>query len=127
MSFINRCIAINKNNKRCRAKNKNNSLFCCESHYPINTDIITDGCCMCLEKISNSNDILYFQCKHAFHKPCYKEWLEYSTYESSICLICRSNIYKEQKLEKKLEKNNKILDSFLDISHLTKIYTILKL
>ena len=89
MDKINRCVAINKNDKRCRAKLDGTRLFCCKSHEPINNDIINQ-CCLCTEKIEKTCDILFFRCKHAFHKPCYEEWLKYSTYENPICIICRS-------------------------------------
>jgi hypothetical protein len=103
-SLNNRCIAINKNNKKCRAKIKNNELFCCESHYPINKELIEEGCFICNEKINNSNEIIYFICKHAFHKSCYIEWLEYSTYEKPICLLCRINVIKDK--DKNIKKPN---------------------
>jgi hypothetical protein len=103
---INRCVAINKNNKRCRAKTKNNELFCCESHCPINKELVTDGCFICNENIEKTTEIIYFNCKHAFHKPCYNEWLEYSTYDTPICLICRDIVVKNKLPEKKQKKLN---------------------
>ena len=90
---MNRCISITKNNTRCRAKTKNNKLFCCDDHLPINKEIIEDGCFMCMEKIEKSNELLFFKCKHAFHKSCYLEWLKFSTYDNPICVICRNNVY----------------------------------
>ena len=91
--YANRCIAITKNNKKCRAKvnnlKNNYKFFCCEGHLPVNKEIIQNGCFMCMEKIEKSTEIIYFKCKHLFHKPCYFEWLTYSTYETPICLICR--------------------------------------
>ena len=89
---MNRCNAINKNNKKCRAIIKDKKLFCCESHQPMNKEII-DGCFLCMEKIENANEIIFFKCKHAFHKPCYKEWLSFSTYEEPICMICRNVVF----------------------------------
>ena len=119
-SNVNRCIAINKNNKKCRAKTKHNDLFCCTSHYPINKELITDGCFICNEKINNSNEILYFTCKHAFHRPCYNEWLEYSTYNNPICLLCRKDIIIKKNNSIKKVKLNKIsnIDSLIEISSL---------
>jgi hypothetical protein len=108
MMSHNRCIAINKNDKKCRAKLKENQLFCCISHYPINEDLITDGCFICNERINNPNEILYFTCKHAFHRPCYNEWLQYSTYDTKICLLCRKDIVTNKKAEPKFTKLNKI-------------------
>ena len=89
---MSRCIAINKNNNICRTKLKDNQLFCCSSHYPYNRDIVEIGCFICTEKIDKQSDLMYLKCKHAFHKPCYEEWLKFSTYDTPICLICRNNI-----------------------------------
>jgi hypothetical protein len=88
----NRCIGYNKNNKKCRVKTKNNTLFCSPCHEPLNREIIDNGCCICMEIIKSSNDIIYFRCKHAFHKNCYFEWLSVSIYENPICMICRNEI-----------------------------------
>ncbi len=124
--MINRCIAINKNNKHCRAKVKDNKLFCCQSHMPINDEILTDGCYMCGENINKSNELLYFNCKHIVHKPCYIEWLEYSTYSTPICLICRDEIIKKQQIEiinvNKIKYSSKIIDT----THLANIDNIIK-
>ena len=109
---MNRCIAYNKNNNKCRAKTKNNLLFCCNDHKPLNNDLINDGCFICSEKINNSNDIIYFKCKHAFHKPCYIEWLSYSTYEKSICMICRNEV-----LNDNIKKKNKKIYEKINISN----------
>jgi hypothetical protein len=119
MNYHNRCIAINKNNKKCRVKTKNNELFCCESHYPINKELTTEGCFICNEQINKSNDILYFNCKHAFHKQCYKEWLQYSTYEKPICLLCRKDIFQHTVNKTEKKKLNKITDihPLIEISH----------
>ena len=104
----NRCVGYNKNNKKCRAKTKNNSLFCCKSHEPLNTEI-KDGCCICMDIIQNSSDIIFFKCKHAFHKQCYNEWLIYSTYLTPICMICRNEIKSQVKINKKNKKYKKFL------------------
>lgn len=112
---MNRCIAININNKKCRAKT--NNLFCCEKHKPFNKEIIENGCFMCMEKIILSKDLILFKCNHAFHKSCYIEWLRYSTYDSPICMICRSNVMTNK------EKNNKIKE--ISNSHNLEIYNIL--
>lgn len=105
---INRCIAITKNYKKCRAITKNNNLFCCDNHLPINKEIINDGCFICMEKITKSNELIYFNCKHVFHKPCYNEWLLYSTYETSICLICRNDSSNYRKCNKDIKHRKKI-------------------
>ena len=65
---VNRCIAYNKNNKKCRAKIMNNDFFCCEAHKPLNYELI-EGCFICNEKI----DISYkhkLKCNHEFHYEC---------------------------------------------------------
>jgi hypothetical protein len=100
----NRCIAYNKNNNKCRSKTKDGSLFCCKSHEPLNKEMLTDGCFLCMEKIDNKNNILYFKCRHIVHKPCYNEWLQFSTYESPICIICRKNTYTKKEKEQKIKK-----------------------
>ena len=107
---MNRCIAYNKNNNKCRAKTKNNMLFCCKNHEPLNNDLIENGCFICSEKIENSNEIIYFKCKHAFHKSCYIEWLSFSTYERSICMICRNEV-----LDTNLKEKNKKIYKKIDI------------
>jgi hypothetical protein len=112
-----RCIAINKNNKKCRTKVKDGQFFCCDNHYPINKEIITNNCFICSEKITKSNDILYLKCKHAFHKPCFVEWLEYSTYDNPICLICRNVIFKNPNEHRK----NIIMTKIINIEPLIKI------
>jgi hypothetical protein len=103
----NRCNAYTDTTRKCRAKLDRNQLFCCKNHEPINREIIEDGCFICHEMINDSNKIIYFNCKHAFHKPCYYEWLEYSTYEKPICLICRNdnilNFLRAVKIKKKLK------------------------
>ena len=115
--LTNRCIAFNKYNKRCRAKTKNNEIFCCESHYPINKELIGNGCFMCYDKVRHSGELFYFSCKHAFHKKCYLEWLEFSTYDKPICLICRENVF-----EHNLKQQKKIrLNIITDITPLIKI------
>lgn len=104
----NRCIYI-KNNKQCRAKTKNNNLFCCKGHEPINKELLHNGCFICMEKIEKSSELLYFKCHHAVHKPCYIDWLEFSTYEEPICMICR-NVAFVRKVEIKKNKKYKIIE-----------------
>lgn len=98
---MDRCIAFNKNNKRCRAKLNDKHFFCCESHKPINYDLINDGCFICCEKITDVKDLYYFKCKHIMHKKCYDEWQQYSSYTTPICMICRGEVLK--KPEKKIK------------------------
>lgn len=103
--MVNRCHGYTCTNKKCRAKTKDNELFCCKSHEPINNDII-EKCFMCMDKINDTNEIIYFPCKHAFHKPCYEDWLNFSTYENNICIICRNEVF--QPLNKDKNINTKI-------------------
>lgn len=118
---MNRCISITKNNKRCRAKT--NNLFCCKSHEPFNKDIIEDGCFLCIEKIEKSNELLFFHCKHAFHKKCYIEWLNYSTYDEQICIICRRNIKKEN-IILSIERKKNDISKLIYIKNILESYTI---
>jgi len=117
---MNRCISIN-NNKQCRAKTRDNNLFCCKKHEPINRELIENGCFMCMEKIEKSTEILYFKCHHAVHKPCYIDWLEFSTYEEPICMICR-NVAFHRKDEIKKDKKYKHIE---DISKIKDISNVL--
>ena len=93
---IKRCIAYTNKNKRCRVKIRNNEMFCCDSHKPLNMELI-DGCFICYEKIENIYDLYYFKCKHILHKSCYNEWVNHqdNTYENSICMICRNEVLKK--------------------------------
>jgi hypothetical protein len=120
----NRCIGFTKNNNKCRAITKDGSLFCSEVHKPLNNEILKDGCFICMEQIKNKNEILYFKCKHIFHKPCYNEWLnDFSTYDKPICMICRSNTFKKE--ENNIQKKNKKIKKITDISKLNDITNIL--
>ncbi len=100
---VNRCIGITKNGKKCRTRLKlNQYLFCCENHKPLNSEIIKDGCFCCMEKIINHKDGIFFKCKHLVHKSCYLDWSKNnSTYETPICLICRAEVYNDNKKKKK--------------------------
>jgi len=103
----NRCPAYTDTERKCRTKLNGNRLFCCKKHEPINREIIDQGCFICQEIIYNTNEIIFFNCNHAFHKPCYYEWLEYSTYETPICILCRNdnilNFLKAVKKKKELK------------------------
>jgi hypothetical protein len=88
-----RCAGINKEGKRCRTRlRKNQYLFCCDEHRPINKDMIEDGCFCCSEKLVNHKDALIFRCKHMVHKECYYEWLRVSGSEVTICMMCRQPV-----------------------------------
>ena len=117
---MNRCSGFTKNNIKCRAKTKDNKLFCCINHEPINRELIDNCCFMCMEKVIKSNDIIFFQCKHAFHKSCYLEWLTFSKYEDNICIICRKNVSTNKITNTKKKLKTTLIDS-------TKIKNILNI
>ena len=115
---MNRCLGYNINNIKCRAKTKNNTLFCCKNHEPLNKELI-EGCCfMCMEKIVKTCDIIFFPCKHAFHKQCYFEWLTFSKYEDEICMVCRNTVVitKPKKDNKKKYKKQFYTNKIFEIS-----------
>jgi hypothetical protein len=121
---MNRCIAYNKNNNKCRAKLEEGKLFCCNAHYPTNAELVNEGCFMCFEKINNPTEIVYLKCHHAFHKDCYNEWLAHSTYETSVCIICLKEVFtKPLNIIKK--KNLKKYVNIEKINHLNQINNIL--
>ena len=120
---MSRCQAYNKNDNKCRAPLKNNTLFCCPAHEPINKEII-ESCFLCMEKIEGGNEIIYFRCKHAFHKPCYKEWLLESTYENPICLICRNVVLTNNITDELLKNKKKVIKKKYDIDVLHKIFKL---
>jgi len=122
---MNRCIGFTKNNYKCRAKTKNNNLFCCKSHEPLNKEILDNNCFMCMDKIINRNEILYFKCRHIVHKPCYLEWLKYSTYTEPICIICRSNTFKiiTKSIHKEKFKNIEDTSKLDNITNILNQYT----
>ena len=67
---------------------------------------------MCMEKINKSNEMLYLKCHHAFHRACYVEWLQFSTYEEPICIICRKvAFFKKDYEKKKISKIKKFIDN----------------
>lgn len=101
---VNRCMGITKNGKKCRTRlRKNQYLFCSEEHKPLNSEILEDGCFCCMEKIINHKDGIFFKCKHLVHKSCFLDWSKNnSTYETPICLICRNEVYNNNKKKKVL-------------------------
>lgn len=101
---IKRCIAYNKNNNKCRAKIENSDFFCCDSHKPINYDLI-NSCFICLNKIEDIGELYYFRCKHIMHKECYDEWINYSNYDKHICMICRNEVFKIPDKKNKIRKS----------------------
>ncbi len=119
---VNRCIGISKNGKKCRTRLKPEQyLFCCENHKPLNNEILEDGCFCCMEKIINHKDGIFFKCKHLVHKSCFIDWSKNnSTYETPICLICRAEVYNNNKTKKKSKpyegngKNNNEIKEMLE-------------
>ena len=122
---MNRCLGFTKNNNNCRAKIGPNKMFCCSNHEPINKELI-DGCCfMCMEKVISPKDIIFFKCKHAFHKECYFEWITYSKEETPICLICRTPVLlnNTQKNKDKNILNIDVIDNISYILNKNNMYT----
>ena len=113
---MNRCIAFNKNHKRCRAKCGDN-LFCCSEHEPLNKDLISNGCFVCSEKINKTSDLIFFKCKHCFHKKCFMDFLKYSTYKNPVCLICRNEVFENNNIKSKKIK----IKDYSDIKDIHKI------
>ncbi len=107
---INRCAGRTKSGKKCRTRLKENVyLYCCESHKPYNSEILKDGCFCCSEKLINHKDVIHFKCNHLVHKLCYDYWCKNSsTYETPICLLCKTEINKH------LNKKNVIEDYVSD-------------
>ena len=99
---MNRCIGYTKTGKKCRAPLKEGfKYFCCENHKPYNKEIVEeDGCCICSETDFGKGELRMYRCGHAVHRECYQEWLKFSTYKESVCMVCREPI--EKKLEKKI-------------------------
>lgn len=105
---MDRCIAYNKNNKKCRARLNDKKFFCCESHKPLNYELIEDGCFICDEKITNVNELYYFKCRHIMHKKCYDEWLKYSNYDGPICMLCRGEVLRKPEKKKNIRQSGVI-------------------
>lgn len=123
--MMNRCIAYNKNNKKCRTKTATNELFCCEAHKPINQELFEEGCFVCYQKEFQPNELIYLKCKHVFHKECYQEWLKYSTYDNPVCSICLRETFTQKNQQKTI--NNKISpEKQIQIKKLCDINEILK-
>jgi hypothetical protein len=97
---MNRCIGITKSGKKCRApvqEGRECKFYCCKSHEPFNMDFFQMGCFVCCETEFKSNELTHLKCGHVLHKSCYTEWfLEHSTYEGRVCMICRFELYKKE-------------------------------
>jgi len=89
---MNRCLGYTIKNKKCRKRINYGILFCCDEHKPINKEIIDEGCNLCMDMIFDTHDLYNFRCRHAFHKTCYDEWCNFSTYANKICIICRKDV-----------------------------------
>jgi len=89
---MNRCIGYNKYNKRCRTRIESTRFFCCESHEPINKEILSEPCIMCSQNVT-PDEITILKCNHAFHKKCLNEFFSYTQTESCLlCPMCRHEI-----------------------------------
>jgi len=100
---MNRCIGLNKNGKRCKTRINNiDKLICCESHKPLNDEIL-EGCVMCCKEHLRYTEISTLNCGHCFHKECLNDFLEISQDKYS-CPYCRKIGIKE-----KLKKQKKII------------------
>jgi hypothetical protein len=115
---MNRCIGFTKNNHKCRSITKDKELFCCVSHEPLNKEILEDGCFICMEKINSKKELIFFKCKHIFHKPCYIEWLIFSTYNDPNCMICLSVTFKKKDFKKKKLKTIEDFTKLYDITNI---------
>ena len=97
-----RCIGLNKNNKKCRRKIPDGDFFCCESHQPLNNEILTEECFMCSEKV-DTKLLWILKCNHAFHYECLAGWFDKLVNEEKPmeCPICRREyrklLYKKEK------------------------------
>ena len=108
---MSRCISITKTGKKCRApiqEGCNSKYFCCKSHEPFNMDFIEMGCFICSERDLKPNEIVFLKCKHVLHKSCYMEWfMDHSTYQDKVCMICRNEVYKKREDMKEYTINSK--------------------
>lgn len=103
-----RCLGINQHGKRCRAPiRREGEYFCCKGHEPFNVEFIQEGCFLCSEKDINEKEMKVFRCGHIVHMPCYRDWLQFSTYERDVCIICRENIKRDMLVITGRPKNSK--------------------
>ena len=95
---MNRCIGLNKNGKRCKTRiNDIDRLICCESHKPLNDEIL-ESCVMCCKEHLRSSEISTLNCGHCFHKECLNDFLELSDDKYS-CPYCRKEGIKNKSKE----------------------------
>jgi len=99
--MMSRCIGLNKKRKKCRRKIPEGQYFCCESHKPINKEILTEECIMCMEKVEKKT-LWVLKCGHAFHFPCLDEWFcKMKEEEDKMeCPICMREYKKELKKQR---------------------------
>ncbi len=121
---MNRCIGITKTGKKCRAPVKEErecKYYCCKAHEPFNMDFFEMGCFICGEsEFKKGSDLVHLKCGHVLHKPCYTEWfIEHSTYDSKVCMICRNEVHKKIEEEMKdFVKNKKgVIKSVFKVGH----------
>ncbi len=112
---MSRCIGITKTGKKCRAPVKEErecKYYCCKAHEPYNMDFFQMGCFICGEsEFKKGIELEHLKCGHVLHKSCYTEWfIEHSTYQSKVCMICRNEVYSksvEEEEVKEYKKNKK--------------------
>ena len=82
-----------------------------------------DECCICLEELDKSQEIVILECKHKFHLKCYLLWKNSGKLYSNHCPLCLrkdveiSNILNT--VEVKMQKKPKQLKSY---KHIVKTY-----
>lgn len=117
--MMSRCIGLNKNNKKCRRKIPDGEFFCCESHQPLNKEILTEECFMCSEKV-DTQLLWILKCNHAFHYECLDGWFNKMTQEDKPmeCPICRREYRKQLSKKEKIFHNpiyykSKLIDNLI--------------
>lgn len=107
---MNRCIGFNKNGKRCKTRINGDKLICCDTHKPLNDDIL-ESCVMCCKINLKTNEISTLNCGHCFHNKCLNDFLDISPDKYS-CIYCRQNGIKQKnkkiKVKKKISHSEKI-------------------
>ena len=82
-----------------------------------------DECCICLEELDKSQEIVILECKHKFHLKCYLLWKNSGKLYSNHCPLCLrkdveiSNILNT--VQVKIQKKPKRLSSY---KHIVKTY-----
>lgn len=53
----------------------------------VNKDSVTE-CCICMEEVSQGQEVKTMPCLHSFHSACIDRWLK----QSGICPICKHQL-----------------------------------